>query len=106
MMLLEKSNVAFPNTFLLWIYASRNLGSIYNCHNKHMAIINPRYIIEAKKEAAKKINSRKIRQNTIKSENVINEIKGTFKSDISLTKTTSTDCLRYEAIWCLYKYKL
>lgn len=84
--------------FLIHFYYEYMLPEILDRHNKHMAIINPRYIIEAKKEAAKKINSRKIRQNTIKSENVINEIKGTFKSDISLTKTTSTDCLRYEAI--------
>jgi len=59
-------------------------------HNRHMPIRDPSYIIEAKQEAAKKINTRKSKwQNVINSENV-NKEKKRFKSDISPTETAIT----------------
>ncbi|KMQ87949.1 hypothetical protein RF55_12640, partial [Lasius niger] len=71
-------------------------------HNRHMPIKNPRYIIEAKEEAAKKVTISRIkRQNIIESENGIEESKR-FKpnvsmeakmTDIALNKEQDDDCI-------------
>ncbi|KYM99282.1 hypothetical protein ALC62_09978 [Cyphomyrmex costatus] len=59
---------------------------VHSRYNRHMPIREPRHILEAKEAAAKKINVKKSKQNTIESENVI-EPKKRFKRIISPIKT-------------------
>jgi len=54
---------------------------------RHMKIRNPRYIVEAKEKAAKKLENR---QNTVDKDNVIDDEEETCKSGILLTKTETT----------------
>jgi len=54
---------------------------------RHMKIRNPRYIVEAKEKATKKLESR---QNTVDKDNVIDDEEETCKSGILLTKTETT----------------
>jgi len=49
-------------------------------HNRNMSIRDPSYIIEAKQEAAKKMNIQKNKQNAVESENINEE-----KNDLNLT---------------------
>lgn len=83
--------------FLIRFYNECMLPEILDSrHNRHMPIRNPRYIIEAKEEAAKNINNRKsIRQNTIKSEYSITEKIGTSNSSPTEAALTTAMIARH-----------
>jgi len=93
----NKDNAFWKNQMLpvlLRFYYECMLPEILdNRHNRHMPIRNPKYIVEAKKEAAKKSNIRtkNIRKEAIDNENVIKEKK--IKYDFSSTETSNTAVL-------------
>jgi len=77
--------------YLLRFYYECMLPEILDSrHNRHMPIRNPKYIIEAKEEAAKKSNIRakNIRKKALENENVIKEKK--IKYDFSSMEATNT----------------
>lgn len=93
---IDADNIFWRNKmlpFLTRFYNECMLPKILDSrHNRHMPIRDPRYIIEAKEEAAKKIvtMSRTKRRNIVESENGIEESKQ-FKPNVSLIEATMID---------------
>lgn len=90
----NKDNVFWNNQilpFLTRFYYDFMLPEILDSrHNRHTTIRNPRYIIEAQQEAAKKIINRKsLLQCNIENENIIPKNKN-FESNILPMKATIT----------------
>lgn len=62
-------------------------------HNRHMSIRDPKYIMEAKEEASKKIISRKRNRQNIESESIVQENKrlNVLQTEGVITAATSLD---------------